>query len=132
MIAVLTGFTATDETTFATIPEKVVTNHDLEKMVETSDEWITERTGIKVRHVAGENETTCDLAEAGACASSDPSGFHAAQIKVEQARNAGLADAGSLDFQEAERHLGEASRMLEENEDQKPRGSFHRCLLAGR
>ena len=48
------------------LPEKVITNHDLEKMVETSDEWITERTGIKVRHVAGENETTCDLAEAAA------------------------------------------------------------------
>ena len=48
------------------LPEKVVTNHDLEKKVDTSDEWITERTGIKVRHVAGENETTCDLAEAAA------------------------------------------------------------------
>ena len=48
------------------LPEKVLTNHDLEKMVDTSDEWITERTGIKKRHIAGEKETTCDLAEAAA------------------------------------------------------------------
>ena len=45
------------------LPEKVLTNHDLEEMVETSDEWITDRTGIKKRHVASEGETTCDLAE---------------------------------------------------------------------
>ena len=48
------------------LPDKVLTNHDLEKKVDTSDEWITERTGIKVRHIAGEKETTCDLAEAAA------------------------------------------------------------------
>jgi 3-oxoacyl-[acyl-carrier-protein] synthase-3 len=45
------------------LPEKVLSNHDLEKMVDTSDQWITERTGIKKRHIAAENETTCDLAE---------------------------------------------------------------------
>ena len=45
------------------LPEKVLTNHDLEKMVETSDEWIRERTGIAKRHVASEGETTCDLSE---------------------------------------------------------------------
>ena len=45
------------------LPEKALTNHDLEKMVDTSDEWITDRTGIKKRHIAAENETTCDLAE---------------------------------------------------------------------
>lgn len=45
------------------LPEKVLTNHDLEKMVDTSDQWITERTGIKKRHIAAEGETTCDLAE---------------------------------------------------------------------
>ena len=36
------------------VPEKVLTNHDLEKIVETSDEWIVERTGIKNRHIAAE------------------------------------------------------------------------------
>ena len=34
------------------VPEKTLTNFDLEKMVDTSDEWITERTGIKQRHIA--------------------------------------------------------------------------------
>lgn len=48
------------------LPEKVLTNHDLEKLVDTSDEWITERTGIKKRHIVADNETTCDMAEAAA------------------------------------------------------------------
>jgi 3-oxoacyl-[acyl-carrier-protein] synthase-3 len=42
-------------------PKKVLTNHDLEKMVETSDEWITERTGIKERRVVDKHEATSDL-----------------------------------------------------------------------
>jgi len=45
------------------LPEKILTNLDLEKMVETSDEWIQERTGIQQRHIAAEGQTTCDLAE---------------------------------------------------------------------
>ena len=44
------------------VPEKVLTNKDLEKIVETSDEWITERTGIKERHMAAEGELTSDMA----------------------------------------------------------------------
>ncbi|HET7675302.1 MAG TPA: beta-ketoacyl-ACP synthase III [Gammaproteobacteria bacterium] len=48
------------------LPEKVVTNFDLEKQVETSDEWIRTRTGIERRHLAVEGETTCDLAEQAA------------------------------------------------------------------
>ena len=48
------------------LPEKALTNAELEKMVETSDEWITDRTGIKKRHIAADNETTCDLAEQAA------------------------------------------------------------------
>jgi 3-oxoacyl-[acyl-carrier-protein] synthase-3 len=45
------------------LPEKVVTNKDLEKTVGTTDQWIVDRTGIKQRHIAGEEEYTCDLAE---------------------------------------------------------------------
>jgi 3-oxoacyl-[acyl-carrier-protein] synthase-3 len=45
------------------LPEKVLSNHDLETMVDTSDQWITERTGIEKRHIAADGETTCDLAE---------------------------------------------------------------------
>lgn len=44
------------------VPQKVLTNHDLEKMVETSDEWITERTGIKERRIASPEQATSDLA----------------------------------------------------------------------
>jgi 3-oxoacyl-[acyl-carrier-protein] synthase-3 len=44
------------------VPEKVLTNADLEKLVETSDEWITTRTGIRERHVVSEGESTTTLA----------------------------------------------------------------------
>ncbi len=43
-------------------PEKVLTNHDLEKMVETSDQWIQDRTGIKERRIAAPHQATSDLA----------------------------------------------------------------------
>jgi len=47
-------------------PKKVISNHDLEKLVNTSDQWITERTGIKERRIAEKGQTTSDLAyEAG-------------------------------------------------------------------
>lgn len=46
----------------AYIPKKVLTNFDLERMVDTSDEWITTRTGIKQRHLVAKNEATSDLA----------------------------------------------------------------------
>ena len=45
------------------LPERILTNAELEKMVDTSDEWIVSRTGITKRHIAAEDETTCDLAE---------------------------------------------------------------------
>lgn len=45
----------------AYVPSKVLTNADLEVMVDTSDEWITKRTGIKERHIAAGNETTSDM-----------------------------------------------------------------------
>jgi len=44
------------------LPPKILTNADLESMVETSDQWITERTGIRQRYVAEDNQTTSDLA----------------------------------------------------------------------
>ena len=48
------------------LPEKILTNKDLENIVDTSDEWIRDRTGIRQRHVAGEKEYTVDLAEKAA------------------------------------------------------------------
>tara|TARA_B100000614_G_C14541473_1_gene490434 strand:+ start:300 stop:1238 length:939 start_codon:yes stop_codon:yes gene_type:complete len=44
------------------LPEKILTNKDLEKMVDTSHEWIIERTGIESRHIANENESSVDMA----------------------------------------------------------------------
>lgn len=46
----------------STVPEKIVTNADFEKILDTSDEWITKRTGIKERRIAAEDETTSQLA----------------------------------------------------------------------
>ena len=45
------------------LPQRILTNQDLEKMVETSDEWIRDRTGIRERHIAADDEFTVDLAE---------------------------------------------------------------------
>ncbi|MCK5723246.1 MAG: ketoacyl-ACP synthase III [Gammaproteobacteria bacterium] len=57
------------------LPEKVVTNADLEKIVDTTDEWITSRTGIKKRHLVVDGETTCDLAEKAALNAMDAAGL---------------------------------------------------------
>jgi 3-oxoacyl-[acyl-carrier-protein] synthase-3 len=48
------------------LPEKILTNSDLEKFVETTDEWIFDRTGIRQRHIAAEHETALTMAEAAA------------------------------------------------------------------
>jgi 3-oxoacyl-[acyl-carrier-protein] synthase-3 len=48
------------------LPEKVISNHDLEKTMDTSDAWIRERTGIKRRHLAGDSETTSSMGLAAA------------------------------------------------------------------
>ena len=45
------------------LPERVLTNADLEKMLDTSDEWIRDRTGIRERRIAADDETTATLAE---------------------------------------------------------------------
>ncbi len=68
--------------TGACLPAKVLTNADLERMVETSDAWIRERTGIRERHVAAEGETTCDLAEAAARRALDAAGIEARKIDL--------------------------------------------------
>src|SRR5258706_12360798 len=52
--------------TGAYVPERVLSNAELEKIVDTSDEWITERTGIKERRIAGEGEAASDMAAAAA------------------------------------------------------------------
>ncbi len=64
------------------LPEKILTNHDLEKMVDTSDEWIVERTGIKKRHIAEEGQSTCDLAEVAAKRAMEMAGKKADDIDL--------------------------------------------------
>jgi 3-oxoacyl-[acyl-carrier-protein] synthase-3 len=57
------------------LPEKILTNFDLEKLMETSDSWIRERTGIERRHIAADGETTVDLAEHAARRALDAAGL---------------------------------------------------------
>ncbi len=64
------------------LPDKVVTNHDLEQMMDTSDEWIRERTGIKRRHLAGDGEKTSDLALAAARNALEMAGISADDIDL--------------------------------------------------
>ena len=59
-----------------------MTNADLEKIVDTTDEWITERTGIKKRHIVSDNETTCDLAEKAAIDAIDAAGINKDDIDL--------------------------------------------------
>jgi len=64
------------------LPEKVLTNYDLEKMVATSNEWISARTGIVERRIAAENEMTSDLAVKAANRALEMAGVSAAEIDL--------------------------------------------------
>ncbi|MBI3870028.1 MAG: ketoacyl-ACP synthase III [Verrucomicrobia bacterium] len=64
------------------VPERVLTNAELEKTVETSDEWITSRTGIKERRVAAENEFTSDMAAIAAQRAMQAAGIKPEQIDL--------------------------------------------------
>ncbi len=64
------------------LPEKIVTNLDLEKRVETTDEWIRTRTGIRERRMAADGETTGDLAFHAATRALDAAGAKAADIDL--------------------------------------------------
>ncbi len=64
------------------LPQKIVTNSDLVKTVETSNEWIIERTGIEQRHIAAEGEFTSDLAAAAAKKAIANSGLKAEEIEM--------------------------------------------------
>lgn len=66
----------------AYVPEKILTNEDLSKLVDTSDEWITKRTGIKERHIAAENEFTSDLGAKAAQIAIDRSGINKDDIDM--------------------------------------------------
>ena len=64
------------------LPEKLLTNTDLEKLIDTSDAWIVERTGIRERHVAAEGEFTSDLAKVAAERALESAGLTANDIEL--------------------------------------------------
>jgi 3-oxoacyl-[acyl-carrier-protein] synthase-3 len=64
------------------LPEKILTNYDLEKMVDTSHDWIFERTGINQRHMADENESTVDMAYEASLKSIEKSNINAEDIDM--------------------------------------------------
>ena len=66
----------------AYVPEKILSNDDLAKMVDTSDEWITKRTGIKERHIAADNETTSDMGVKAANLAIERSGIDKSEIDL--------------------------------------------------
>ena len=66
----------------ASLPKRVMTNREMEEKVDTTDEWIVQRTGIRQRHIAGDGETTASLGEAAARAALDNAGLTPADIDV--------------------------------------------------
>lgn len=66
----------------AYVPDKILTNEELSHMVDTSDEWITKRTGIKERHIAAKDEFTSDLGEKAAQKALDRSGIDKSEIDM--------------------------------------------------
>ncbi|HPE31262.1 MAG TPA: beta-ketoacyl-ACP synthase III [Parvularculaceae bacterium] len=66
----------------AYLPERILTNNDLAKLVDTSDEWIRDRTGIRERHIAAEDQRTSDLAVEAARAAMKDAGVTAADIDL--------------------------------------------------
>ena len=68
--------------TGSALPERVLTNADLEQFVETSDEWITSRTGIRQRHIAAEGQTTGDLSFDAAQRALEAAGVKASELDL--------------------------------------------------
>ncbi|MCS3902632.1 3-oxoacyl-[acyl-carrier-protein] synthase-3 [Methylohalomonas lacus] len=64
------------------LPERVLTNKELEQWVDTSDEWIRARTGIEKRHIVADDETTCDLAERASRAALEAAGLQVGDIDL--------------------------------------------------
>ncbi len=64
------------------LPERILTNQELAQKVDTSDEWIVQRTGIRQRHIAATGQTTADLAEKAALAALENAGLTPADIDI--------------------------------------------------
>ncbi len=129
----------------AYVPQKVLTNFDLEKMVDTSDEWITQRTGIRERRIAGPNDSTASMAAAAARAACRQAGVKPSELDLIVCatitpetlcpasacfiqRDLGAAGAAVFDLSAACSGwiygLALAQRFIEA-------GQFSRCLIVG-
>ena len=64
------------------LPERVLSNEEMASLVDTSDEWIHERTGIRQRHIVADDESTVDLAHRAACAALESAGVDGADIDL--------------------------------------------------
>lgn len=64
------------------LPKRIVTNAELEKMVDTTDQWITERTGIRQRHIMADDETTSTMAEAASRQALDAAGIKGEELDL--------------------------------------------------
>jgi 3-oxoacyl-[acyl-carrier-protein] synthase III len=64
------------------LPARILTNAELEKRIETTSEWIVERTGIRERHIAAEGELTSDLAQKAAESALDAAAIDASEIEL--------------------------------------------------
>src|SRR2546423_6905902 len=64
------------------VPKKILTNADLSQIVETNDEWITTRTGIKERRIAAKDEYTSDMGAKAALAAMEQAGISAEEIDL--------------------------------------------------
>ncbi len=68
--------------TGSAVPEKIMTNHDFEAIIDTTDEWITTRTGIKQRHIAADDQSTADLATEAAKNALEAAGIGADELDM--------------------------------------------------
>src|SRR5215471_6733756 len=79
---IMSNFGAIIAGTGSFLPEKRLTNEDLSKMVDTNDEWITQRTGIKERRIAGPDESTATLGAGAARRALKAAGLEAKDIDL--------------------------------------------------
>ena len=65
------------------LPQNIVTNQDLSKIMDTSDEWIKERTGIRQRHVAADKESTSEMGYKASLEAIEDAGLEVSDIEIE-------------------------------------------------
>ena len=109
------------------LPAKVLTNADLAAMVDTSDEWIVQRTGIRERHIAAEGELTSDLATAAAREALENAGLRAADIDLIVLATSTPDNTFPASAVTVQNNLGIHSRR-----GLRPAGGLHRLRLCAR